>query len=151
MWYICNNEFETSLNVIISNHWCPFCKNKTELKLFEWLKQRFKIQIQVKFDWCKNIRKLPFDFLLQEYKVIIELDGRQHFEQVSNWQTPKKTQENDNFKNKLALENGYRMIRICQRIVFNDQEDWENQLINAINKADKYIEIGNVYNKNNWI
>lgn len=41
------------------------------------------------------------------------------------------------------------MIRICQRIVFNDQEDWENQLINAINKADKYIEIGNVYNKNN--
>jgi very-short-patch-repair endonuclease len=146
---VCNNEFTKRPNDIISsNKWCPFCKNKTELKLFNWLKKhKFIIKTQVKFDWCKNIRHLPYDFVLDEFNIIIELDGRQHFEQVSNWQSPEKTQKNDAFKNKLALENGYKIIRICQEIVWNNKEDWEIELINAINNKNKYIEIGNIYKK----
>lgn len=34
----------------------------------------------------------------------LELDGQQHFIQISNWESPEETQENDNFKNKLALK-----------------------------------------------
>ena len=45
----------------------------------------------------------------------------------------------------MALENGYRIIRICQRIVFYDKENWQIQLINAINQNINYIEIGSIY------
>jgi very-short-patch-repair endonuclease/DNA-directed RNA polymerase subunit RPC12/RpoP len=142
----CNNEFECILYNIINNRWCPLCKNKTELKLFQWLKNnKFNVQSQVNFDWCKKVKHLPFDFVIEDLKLIIELDGRQHFEQVNNWDSPDKTQINDNFKYKLALENGYKMIRICQRIVLNDKEDWQIQLINAINQGGLLVKIGNVY------
>jgi hypothetical protein len=32
---------------------------------------------------CKNKTYLPFDFVLEENKIIIELDGIQHFEQIT--------------------------------------------------------------------
>jgi len=37
------------------------------------------------------------------------------------------------------------MIKICQEIVLNDLEDWENQLINAIITENTLINIGSVY------
>ena len=70
----------------------------------------------------------------------------QHFKQISNWQTPEENQINDSLKNKLANDNGYRMIRICQEIVLNDLEDWGYQLINAIKNNETIIRIGNIYN-----
>jgi len=33
------------------------------------------------------------------------LDGVQHFEQVSNWKSSEHNKENDEFKNKSALDN----------------------------------------------
>lgn len=35
---------------------------------------------QVKFEWCKKIKHLIFDFVIEERKLIIEVDGIQHFE-----------------------------------------------------------------------
>jgi very-short-patch-repair endonuclease len=139
----CNNSFDSNLNNIVSGSWCPHCKHKTELKLFEWLKQlKYNVKKESSFIWSKGKR---FDFILDQLKLIIELDGAQHFKQISNWQSPEKTQENDALKNKLANENGYRIIRICQEIVWNDTEDWKNQLNEAINKNNKIIKIGNVF------
>lgn len=37
------------------------------------------------------------------------------------------------------------MIRICQKIVLNNLEDWENQLKLAIESKLKMIKIGTVY------
>jgi very-short-patch-repair endonuclease len=122
---------------------CPFCKHKTELKLFELLKQQnYNVKKESSFIWSKNKR---FDFILEELKLIIELNGAQHFKQISNWQSPEETQENDEFKNKLANKNGYRIIRICQEIVWNDTENCEIQLKVAINQNNKIIKIGNVF------
>lgn len=145
----CKNEFESVIkNINNNNTWCPYCKNKTELKLLNWLKQKqLKIKGQVIFDWAKNKK---YDFLLEDYNLIIELDGRQHFQQVSNWRPPEYNKKNDELKNKLALENGYRIIRICQEIVFYEKEDWENKLLNMINKVThsnviSINKIGSVY------
>ncbi len=131
---------------------CNMCKNKTELKLLKWFKEtypQFIIKTQVKFDWCKNKRHLPFDFYTEDLNLIIELDGPQHFKQVSNWQCPEETKIIDDLKNKLALKNSLSVIRICQSIVFNDKEHWDTQLQEAIiniNKTEvKLIKIGSVY------
>jgi len=150
----CDNEFESQLSNISRGRWCPYCKKKTELKLFNWLKeQNFIAKTQAKFEWCKNERCLPYDFLIENLKLLIELDGPQHFEQVSNWKDPLETQLNDEKKNRLAIENGYSMIRISQEIVWDDLENWKIQLKNIIKKCIKLdkveiIKIGSVYFKN---
>jgi very-short-patch-repair endonuclease len=109
---------------------CPHCINKTEHKFLEILKTRYPtVQRQFKAEWCKQKRCLPFDFVIEEHKVIIELDGPQHFTQVANWRSPELQQQQDLFKTKCANENGYSVIRVLQTDVANDLLDlstfWE--------------------------
>ena len=110
--------------------------NKTEKKLNEKLSSIYPNLIyQYKVEWCKNLetnRYLPFDFCIEEYKIIFELDGAHHFEQVSNWKSPEENQKKDLYKEKCANENGYSMIRILQEDVANDKNNWLNKLQNSI-------------------
>jgi very-short-patch-repair endonuclease len=126
---ICNLTFDASLVNIKSGHWCPTCKFKTEKKLLEILQPIYSsIERQLRVQWCKNILCLPFDFAIQVKKVIIELDGRQHFKQVANWQSPQDQFERDLFKQSCANENGYSTIRILQEDVWKDKYDWLSAL-----------------------
>ncbi len=138
-WFNCkkDHEFEKRLgNIVSQNCWCPYCKNKTEQKLFEILQVDFPdLKHQFKEDWCKNPltnKHLPFDFVLEKEKIIIELDGRQHFEQVSNWSTPEEQYERDTYKMECANQNGYSIIRITQEDVLNDTFDWYKMLKESI-------------------
>lgn len=129
----CGNEFQKQLNFVsCKKRWCPKCTHKTELKLHNWLEDRFIVIAQKKFKTDLNL--------------LIELDGRQHFEPVSKWVF---NPEVDVEKNDLANDNGMNLIRICQRIVLFDKEDWEKQLLNAISEVNKktckLIKIGKVY------
>ena len=63
--------------------------------------------------------KYRFDFYIPNYngkKILIEVDGEQHFNQVKHFQKTrldfKKTQEHDRRKNTYALANNYILIRI---------------------------------------
>ena len=99
--------------------------NKTETKLLNYLLHPFpKISSQFKQEWCKKTRYLPYDFCIPDLKLIIELDGAQHFRQVHNWDSYTKTRSNDIFKMKCALENGYSIIRLLQEDVWNNDELW---------------------------
>ena len=132
-----DHEFESALANISNGKWCPYCKNKTEGILNEWLNENYNHIIhQAYFDWCKNINYLPFDFLLKNYKLIIELDGIQHFEQVSNWKNPEETQKRDKFKMKCALENNYSIIRIKQEDVLFNKINWKSILQEKIKLYD---------------
>jgi very-short-patch-repair endonuclease len=119
---------------------CPSCINKTEYKLFiNLIKIYPSIQRQFKAEWCKQKRYLPFDFVIEEKKKIIEMDGPQHFSQVSNWRSPELQQEQDLFKMKCANENGYSVIRVLQKEVADDTLDYE-ELVTCI-ETDKLINI----------
>jgi very-short-patch-repair endonuclease len=149
-WFEChkfNHEpFESALNNIVKGQWCPFCKNKTEAKLYEKLLSIYpSLQRQFKQEWCKNIQYLPFDFCIPEYKIIIELDGPQHFQQVSNWCSPEEQFENDKFKEECANNNGYSVIRLLQEDVMNDTYDWVKELCDAIEQIKSSNEITNMY------
>ena len=143
----CNHSFDTGLSSITAGNWCPYCKNKTETKLFDALKPLYPTLItQFKQEWCKNKSCLPFDFCIPEHKIIIELDGRQHFKQVWNWTSPEKQFENDKYKEKCANENGYSVIRLLQEDVLNNKHDWFDRIqteIENIIKDDTIIH--NVY------
>jgi len=99
----CHTNFNKYLPDVVGGHWCPHCKNKTESKLFNILSDIYPSLIRnFTAEWCKNKRYLPFDFCIPEFKIIIELDGRQHFEQVRNWRTPIIQYKNDKYKEKCA-------------------------------------------------
>ena len=123
-----------------------FYKNKTERILYEKLIYLFPTIIyQFKQEWCMNIHCLPFDFCIPEYKIIIELDGRQHFEQVANWRTPEEQFKIDKYKEQCANDNNYSVIRILQEDVLNDTYDWVKELCDAIEKIKNRDEIKNEY------
>lgn len=66
-----------------------------------------------------SIPELPFrkfDFYLPKYKVLVELDGRQHFEFVEVfhgcYKSLKKSKDVDALKTWVGVKAGYRVIRI---------------------------------------
>ena len=144
---VCNSEFNAKLNMVNgSNTWCPYCKNKTELKLYNQLIKIYpNINRQFKVEWCKNKSFLPFDFVILEYKIIIELDGEQHFKQISNWENPIDIHKMDIYKMKCANNNKFCVIRILQLDVCNDNFDWLNEIMQAIIKLIKENIIQNIF------
>lgn len=133
----CKAVFETKMfDITGKGVWCPVCRHKTEAKLFEWLRDnRYDVKRQAKFEWCRNFKTghyLPFDFVIGN--ILIELDGPQHFKQVSNWQSPQKTQLYDRRKERLANQNGYSIIRLLQEDVLIDRpaSKWKSLLKKSI-------------------
>ena len=144
--YIFNCENCKEEYLMISSHFalggqrCICTVNKTETKLYNHLKETYNINREKKFDWCINPltnRELPFDFYLSDHNILIELDGRQHFEQVSNWEAPEETRKRDTHKMVEAFKRGFTIIRIFQEDVFNDKNDWPSKLISCIKKYDQ--------------
>lgn len=148
----CKKEFLKILSLLARGSFCSFCKNNTEKKLNTWLQNTFPkltIKYQIGFPWCRDAHEAKFDFLIVEYNLIIELDGNQHFKQVSNWQEPEVTLKKDIFKIKKSIENNHSVIHLYQMDVFSDKNDWQKKLQPCIKKYDKpviiFIENNNIY------
>ena len=142
----CDNQFEAILGNVKRGHWCAMCKNKTEHKLHKFLKTIYpSVVSQFRAEWCKNVLFLPLDFCITELKIIIELDGQQHFFQVMNWKSPEETRKRDKFKEKLANENEYSTIRILQLDVCHDRYDWRTELVEMITEVAKCSDVVNRY------
>ena len=127
----------------LKGHGCEICVNKTEVKLYQWLQKKIPTVVkQYKAKWCVNIstgRELPYDFMIPDMKVIIELDGRQHFEHVLHWgNNVVEGIARDIFKMKKANEAGYKIIRLFQEDVYQNDEDWlNNNILSEITGSDR--------------
>jgi very-short-patch-repair endonuclease len=143
---MCGLEFEGILYNITNGAWCSFCINKTEGKFYKIIKEIYpSIIYQFRVEWCKNITYLPYDFCIPEFKIIIELDGPQHFKQIMDWKSPEEQQKTDKFKEKCANDNGYCVIRLIQNDVLNDKYVWLKELCETIEELNNGDEISNVY------
>lgn len=122
---------------------------KQKKMVFKLLKSKYiNVKHQFKPEWCKNDKTnklLPFDIVLDDNKIIVETDGRQHIEQVSNWRTPEDTRVIDLFKMKKANDNGYSVIRILQTDIYKNKYDWEKELDKNIQKICDEGKIQNIY------
>jgi very-short-patch-repair endonuclease len=103
------------------------------------------LQRQYKVEWCKSKTYLPFDFVLEKEKIIIELDGPQHFQQISNWSSPESQLQNDTYKMRCANNNGFSVIRITQKDVFHDRFDWVTELHHSIQELLEKKTVVNVF------
>jgi very-short-patch-repair endonuclease len=141
-----HGEFLQKPFVHLLSHGCPSCINKTEYKFYEKIKEFYPtIKRQYKVEWCKNKFCLPYDFAIEELKIIVELDGEQHFTQVSNWTSPETQIEKDKFKTDCANQNNYSVIRLLQDDVSKDKFDWLTEIQLSVSKIINEQKIQNVF------
>lgn len=127
----CHSSFDSKLYNVLTGYWCPYCKKKTEAILNAFLEEEYSIKKQARFDWCRfsetgNI--MPFDVMRKDHPILIELDGNQHFMQVSNWGTPEIVQKKDVEKIQYSIQNHYSIIHLPQEDVWHDRFDWKSAL-----------------------
>lgn len=119
---------------------CPKCNfSKGEQRILKWMSDnKIKYTIQKTFNNCINIktnRKLKFDFYLPIQNLLIEFDGRQHYEDISTTSFKRELLNNiqfrDAIKTKYATDNNIKLLRIPY-FRFNDIENILNNKVDKI-------------------
>ena len=138
VWFncdVCLEPFDTMVaRISLRGGWCGKCKFKTEKKVYDDLINHYpKLERGLRVDWCKNPETncyYPFDFCIKEKSMIIELDGRHHFEDVKYWKSSFEDRHAvDLIKQLDANDNGFRVIRLIQEDVWSDKYDWLTELL----------------------
>lgn len=134
----CGHEKSRSLEKLKEKGFCcEKCSDKIPFgekfifNILEQLRKDFKCQLNKStFKWCNTYR---YDFYLDNYKMIIETDGLQHYEELKgNWRMKlNEIQENDKNKEQLARQNG-----IEHYIVIDCRESKMDWIKNSIMKSD---------------
>jgi very-short-patch-repair endonuclease len=116
--------FEMNAQAHLEGKGCPACsQSKGERFIDEWLREsgyKFDREFPITSTVGADGRRLRFDFLISEHKVLIEFDGEQHFRPVTFFGSSKTTalkvheeiKRRDKIKNVWATKNGYKLIRI---------------------------------------
>ncbi len=113
---------------------CPICNlSKGELKIRNYLEER-KINFieEYKFENCKKLNSLPFDFYLPLHNVCIEYDGEQHFKPIKFFGGKKMfkvIKENDLIKTNYCREEKIVLVRVSYLDYEKTEEILNNLLI----------------------
>lgn len=110
---ICGREKEMIIKNIPKNNICSLCNDfipYTEKFMFNVLEQLgIKFDFHKKFIWSK---RKEYDFYLNNYNILIETHGLQHYENsfisIKGAKTLEEEQENDKLKKELALSNNIK-------------------------------------------
>jgi len=117
----CGHEFETKPAHFLNNRRCPKCRlSKGEQMVGKMLKVfNLHYTIQEKFDDCRHIQRLPFDFAVYtphgKLLALIEFDGEQHFKAVKAFGDKKaflRRLRNDKIKDDFTKAKGIPLLRI---------------------------------------
>lgn len=131
----CGNIFQTSfINYSRAGvNRCSSCSkimSKGELLVNNiLLDNNIKFIFQFRFDDCRDIKSLPFDFYLPDYNSCIEFDGQGHFLPVFSQESLEQTQKHDIIKNDYCHNHNIPLLRIP----YFDSNKAEEKIIQFIN------------------
>lgn len=116
---MCNKHgvFEQQAGSHLQGTGCPSCslsKGENAIDIF-LTKNNFNYAVQYKFNNCRNINVLPFDFFIYKTNTCIEFDGIQHYESIEYFggeENFQKVKTSDQIKNQFCEDNNIRLIRI---------------------------------------
>ena len=103
---------------------CPICKESKGEKNIRniLLNKNIKFTPQYKFNNCKHINELPFDFYLPDYNICIEYHGEQHYKPI-NWfggiSVFDKLIKRDKIKEKYCVDNKIKLVIIPYNMDIN--------------------------------
>ena len=114
---LCGNVWDTRIYSILTGCGCPKCNmSHAEIRIEKYLKSaNVNFEEQKVFEDCKNIKVLPFDFYLPDYRILVEAQGMQHYEPVEYFggeKRFKRIQKNDNIKKEYCKNNNIKLIEI---------------------------------------
>ncbi|MDY4494981.1 MAG: hypothetical protein SPE24_08905 [Erysipelotrichaceae bacterium] len=118
---ICGNTyFAKPYNLLKGISGCKNCHQSNGERIISLylLKHGIRYEIEKKFDDCKYKYPLRFDFYLPDINVVIEYDGKQHFEPIqfsinqNAEDVYKKTKVRDKIKDEYCIKNKIKLIRI---------------------------------------
>lgn len=131
--HVCRHVFSSVLSSITAGRWCPACNSSSlerraadQLQRRGWQPttdptdgqpQRYMTQFA--------IGRRRYDLYLPSLRVVIELDGIQHFEENTFFQTPLQQQQLiDLCKNRAATQQGLAVVRISYQCDVEQCIDW---------------------------
>jgi very-short-patch-repair endonuclease len=103
------------------------CKNMTDVERLLWSKIRKKQISGLQFYRQKRIGSYIVDFCCPKAKLVIELDGSQHYR--------RNGQEKDKNRDAYLKELGSTVLRFSNRDIFENLEDVLNILFNRIESS----------------
>lgn len=126
---------------------CPLCNrrvSKGEQKIIHFL-QNHKIayEKEKRFPWQSH-SQFRYDFYIKDYNLIIEYNGRQHYEETNIFSSSlQENQEHDEIKREEAIQNGYYFL-IIPYTHYNKIDDilqkWLNDYPKGVNNKLMIIE-----------
>lgn len=132
----CGNTVFKKPRQILNDHnqfLCPKCGDdysfpeKFVFNVLDQLGIDFVYQLsRTYFDWCQKYR---YDFYIKESNMIIEVNGRQHYQETSRTKL-KEVINNDEIKRQLALDNGIEYYIYIDATISN-----KDYLCNSIKKS----------------
>lgn len=114
----CGNIFTTSyLNYVKAKvQRCPVCTQKTSKG--EFMIECYLTSVGIsyerekRFDDCRDVKPLPFDFYIPKYNLIVEFDGQHHYFDVYGEEFFERTKRHDKIKDDYCAENRINLLRI---------------------------------------
>lgn len=138
----CGHEFKYKPESISRGKGCPECmshESRGERRIKNFLVSNgVPFKREVTFDDLKHKARLRYDFAIyedKEIKMLIEYDGRQHYESIEHLggdEELKRRQRSDMKKDKFAKHKGIELLRISHQ----DFDEIENILGARIEKRD---------------
>lgn len=110
-----HGEFEQTPSDHLKGNGCPLCReSKGEEKIATFFKNnKISYERNKKFDNLKDKKRLSYDFYLQKYNLLIEFNGRQHYETSAfSHHNLKLQKHHDWLKRKYAKNNGFNLLII---------------------------------------
>lgn len=137
---------------------CPMCNkrvSKGEQAILNYLnKKNITFSKEYSFTWQSH-KNYRYDFYVPAYNLIIEYNGRQHYEEVKYFHyTLKENQEHDSIKQQEALLNGYYYIVIPYTQYTHIEsilDNWFNDYPKGVNNKLTVIERNNIYKDKNIV
>ena len=126
-----HEDFNQVPNSHLSGNGCPNChESKGEIKINRFLdRNNIVYERQKKFDDCKNIFCLPFDFYIPSIRTCIEFDGQQHYKPLDFFggeEAYEKLKINDKIKEEYCEDNYINLIRIKYDVIDIDNFLYNN-------------------------
>ena len=135
----CGHKWKVRPDNLFQGKRCPLCSNESKGEKFirEYLENKgISFETQKTFKDCVYINKLRFDFYLNDFDVLIEYDGEQHFKQINytkdnsiNKENFENTKKRDKIKNDYCKEKNIKLIRIPYT---TKEKDIENIIMSII-------------------
>jgi len=110
---------------------CHSCQRQSNFESYveDFFKNKnIKYTKEQTFEWLKYKKPMFLDFFLKDYNIGIEVQGRQHFKQIRNWDDLNSIIKRDKIKNELSQKNNINLIYFTDYIgnvdhigIYNEQ------------------------------